>query len=130
MLRAPLFCVVEQINATVLYVIVTEPKKHLPIQTLQNVHNTNIVPNSQTRQIRNAFKTICAPAFFEKIILHNTFLCVGNKTPHILTETCTLEPYLYLRGMYDLFEQPDIKSQKVLNLKNSIRIASFLQKRI
>ena len=31
-------------------------------QTLQNVHNTNI-PNSQTAQIRHAFKPICARVF-------------------------------------------------------------------
>ena len=72
--------------------IITEAKKHVPsaleklraknttllsfssslnlllrteYQTLQNVHNTNI-PNSQTAQIRHAFKPICARVFWKR----------------------------------------------------------------
>ena len=45
----------------------TEGNKHLltwiGIQTLQNAHNTNIIPNSQAAQIRHAFKAIWARIF-------------------------------------------------------------------
>ena len=54
--------------------MVTEARKHLPIQTLQNVNNTNIISD-----MRMCF-------FFKKIMLLNTFICGGSERSYILRQ--------------------------------------------
>ena len=89
--------------------ILTEGKKHLltfiGIQTLQNVHNANIIPNSETGQVMHAFKAICVRAFLKKVISLNTF----KRSYNAYINKPAGQSSSFIKSMHDLFEPLSIK---------------------